>query len=1107
MINYSTFLKAMFVAFIALSITACGSDSKKDKTAPVITISGANPTSIIQDETYTDAGATAIDNEDGSVTVTKTGSVDTSTIGDYTITYTASDSAGNEATATRTVNVVEAGTQVISGLLIDPEIEGAVIKICKIANRTDCLVNKTVTNFAGGYSLSVPDNINKADYLVISSGGQDVVTNEDFTGTEFSIPLALYKANTPLVITPITKLISIEVTNGKTIAQAKTAVSQRLDLTEEQILLSPNNDFRVLKKSMLLAQLAKKGVNFSGTSGIGSLIENLNDEPLKERLTFLRELVDSGTNSDTVINHFIVARDIIKSDLIENVDLSDATTKANLKRLTGTIGSFLTVQEITRFNTVQVQRVLAKLKAGDDIDLASSDYEDPTIESGGVDYTKLTVNRLINHKLDTADAIANTSEAKRDYYFGSTASYLYKAEKMMADITDGNTLGEVFENLSESYIKIGQPDLAIKLADRKLFDSSAEAKIIAKAIAKQIDLNVTNDASEANLDKALTLMKTVITEKGAVNIKSKDSGILRNILTGYIGLNKNTKEDAFNDYLGEIEQEFGENYSPYASLGTGFYLYAKELAAQGKYDLARDSLISAETYASNMPANGEAKYPTKPSKWNYKARVFLYAVIAQTYYNDLGTATDKEKANELVYTAMAIRANDGITENGDAGGSKDTSCKTDLYAAKWMFPIKTESGISTDDAETFINTLCKGSYKAQAWRSAAIAQALSGDANAAIATINTHYTAADFKGKKLYRAKVDALTYNGKNRRGAYMALKLIQDDKMTDAKTVIDAAKTLLVAEIEDGGQETKDRDKARYYVERGYTKLGELYFLAGFTTEAAEMYAKAEAVLTGAGSVHDNAVITDEEKIAEQYIMLARSYAETKQLDKLDAIISTTITKSLTIADTGDKIDLLEDLIEEFSKPYLDGVTELKPSILTAADAIFDVATGADALDNDSNQEDLKAKNALLQELVASYQSIAENTKANLVITKWLENAELLASESDKTKAYQKIVEAYAQLGQVDQAFEFAKAKITTKQEFLESVEDIAKKINDFDAFVNCDVASVDNDQDGKPDFYNLGATEDQINACGLTLDDDSDNDSDMDGVDLTPFYDKAS
>ncbi len=78
-----------------------------DTTAPVITVLGDNPATVLLNETYTDAGATATDDVDGTVDVTTSGTVDTSTVGSYTITYTATDAAGNVATETRTVNVVE----------------------------------------------------------------------------------------------------------------------------------------------------------------------------------------------------------------------------------------------------------------------------------------------------------------------------------------------------------------------------------------------------------------------------------------------------------------------------------------------------------------------------------------------------------------------------------------------------------------------------------------------------------------------------------------------------------------------------------------------------------------------------------------------------------------------------------------------------------------------------------------------------------------------------------------------------------------------------------------------------------------------------------------
>jgi len=90
-------------------ITATRTVNVIDTTAPVITINGDNPANVEIGSNYTDARATALDDVDGDLTpgISISGSVDTNSLGEYIITYTVSDNAGNQATATRTVNVIE----------------------------------------------------------------------------------------------------------------------------------------------------------------------------------------------------------------------------------------------------------------------------------------------------------------------------------------------------------------------------------------------------------------------------------------------------------------------------------------------------------------------------------------------------------------------------------------------------------------------------------------------------------------------------------------------------------------------------------------------------------------------------------------------------------------------------------------------------------------------------------------------------------------------------------------------------------------------------------------------------------------------------------------
>ena len=91
------------------NLAASGSDT----TAPVINLVGDATVTLPLGTNYTDAGATATDNTEGDLTssIIASGTVTTGTAGTYTITYSVSDAAGNDAaTVTRAVTVTGSAT-------------------------------------------------------------------------------------------------------------------------------------------------------------------------------------------------------------------------------------------------------------------------------------------------------------------------------------------------------------------------------------------------------------------------------------------------------------------------------------------------------------------------------------------------------------------------------------------------------------------------------------------------------------------------------------------------------------------------------------------------------------------------------------------------------------------------------------------------------------------------------------------------------------------------------------------------------------------------------------------------------------------------------------
>lgn len=80
-----------------------------DSTKPELTLKGDSNQTVLVDGTYVEFGYNSIDNFDGDITdkVLVNGSVDTSKIGEYDITYTSTDSSENSVSLVRKVKVIK----------------------------------------------------------------------------------------------------------------------------------------------------------------------------------------------------------------------------------------------------------------------------------------------------------------------------------------------------------------------------------------------------------------------------------------------------------------------------------------------------------------------------------------------------------------------------------------------------------------------------------------------------------------------------------------------------------------------------------------------------------------------------------------------------------------------------------------------------------------------------------------------------------------------------------------------------------------------------------------------------------------------------------------
>ncbi len=93
---------------VAVWATETGNGTPIDTVKPVITLNGGGAVSVRQGSSFSDPGATAADDRDGNISskIAVSGSVNTATVGTYTLSYNVHDAVGNFATTVkRTVTV------------------------------------------------------------------------------------------------------------------------------------------------------------------------------------------------------------------------------------------------------------------------------------------------------------------------------------------------------------------------------------------------------------------------------------------------------------------------------------------------------------------------------------------------------------------------------------------------------------------------------------------------------------------------------------------------------------------------------------------------------------------------------------------------------------------------------------------------------------------------------------------------------------------------------------------------------------------------------------------------------------------------------------------
>jgi hypothetical protein len=239
---------------VATSATISAPLPPPDVTAPVITVIGGNVTQTVG-TTYTDAGATCADNVDPTCTVVTTSTVNTGVVGTYTVTYNATDAAGNTA------------APVVRTVTVNPVPDTIAPVITQNGSNVSQIVGTTYTD-AGA---TCTDNVDPTCTVVTTSTVNTAIAGTytvTYGATDAAGNVATAVVRTVTITSPVTPPTTSYTSTGvkvdtKGVLAAYNATSKTVTLTTGLVLRLTSSTKVIVNDGATLASVGKK-VQYKG---------------------------------------------------------------------------------------------------------------------------------------------------------------------------------------------------------------------------------------------------------------------------------------------------------------------------------------------------------------------------------------------------------------------------------------------------------------------------------------------------------------------------------------------------------------------------------------------------------------------------------------------------------------------------------------------------------------------------------------------------------------------------------------------------------------------------------------------------------------------------
>lgn len=992
---------------------------------------------------------------------------------------------------------------------------GELAKLCGAGGSGLC---RTMTDENGVFRLQVPQDLDLTGYVLVSNGGFDTETGVDFSPFRLRSELALFTEQLDnITISPLSTLVSYRLAASGNLEASIAGISPILSLSgDSNPLADPATSPSLIKPSLLLVKMAREldrvGVDepfhtlarqFDELTEFGpsGLVNSLADLGLTvEALTRIGVLEDrlTGTTEDYAIfveeELFQALGESVALLFPDTVDLDDEAFNVNGRELVRDM-VLAAGEEPIPLNRIAPQR-LARYTLHEygfdlfaDLTVSAEEFAEKlngTLETGPAplaenpkipELATLTSLYAVEVPLLSTELLGNDNAARVSYYYQSNASPFYTAEKLVGQIADDQINDAILVDVVAGKAAAGLFDEARVLVETQIYTSAAKADGYLWLARNFIALNRFSEAEET-LALAFELVKTIVDAKGAAQLGSDETSTLYAIANNYRKTGNVNATETVLDYLEEIALQSGSS-TIYGRLGIVLRDLVDDLLADGDVDGALDFLGEFYSIAQQAPPNVSTR--SGVTYQYYRIRIFLLEEVAHRYARVGDAATVWSIYQQIV----ALRNDDGL-EGLTFGESwyYMALLVDDLYRVGFEAEALTVAESIPEEYETYYGATRSGSfYQQTAYQSVVEWVALNQGVATALPLLVEYFPEIP--------DRVEAMTYFATNRNNPNLAAVLIDAGRIADARVVIDAVVPLL-----GGYQPASDKDRLDHLIEDGYLKLARLYHEIGDVSSALNQLQLAETVLTD---------LTGAQYRVEGLCLTAAVYGlvgDTLSAEQALVAAWNEMSAVLGASDPGVEADLLELIASGYRDLGLSLPEALLSGWFQTIELIFDPTA-----EYSGNGHDKAAKAQIAQwrsaaELLAAS---GDETTATTLLQAAEETAWQMFVQATQVDQLILIVRSWTRVGDFDQALRLA-FELPFVSGRGEALQAIAEELVAIDDFPESDVARVDTDGDGQPDFWNPLATQQDIDDSGLVLDQDSDGDGLNDAQDPRPlFYDE--